>query len=332
MNGRLLSRYTMVGLVALIATVAAPTAQAGLGKKLVRGITYALSPNIGEIQNGPNADFNQFAQRFNYDPVTDGRSYEVTRFFGDDSFGNPETLNLGFLNVQLRQPDGSGLQGAGIYSRVGYNRRLIPEVYWDARTTGRNFSTFAGAGAVSAPLQYRVETNNGLESGLLFGTIQVDTSGSVNAFGFYNVDLAVVNTGTLTTRSYTTEDRNQDVSFDIGPVNLSGNIFVDQALGLLDFVTEQLGVPPEQFSVLTLRERTPDEITAAIEAGESVSAAEFNSLIEAYLANPETVILPNADTVPGASPALLTAVPEPGTLLLLAGGLAVLSLRRARSA
>lgn len=302
-------------------------AQAGLGRRLVRGITYSLSPTIGTIQNGPNVNNNIFAQRFSENPITDGKSYEFERFYGDDSYGSADTLNLGFLNVQLRQPDGSGLQGAGVYSKVGYNKRLVPEFYFESRTTGRNFGSFAGAGSVSAPLQYLIETNNGFESSTLAGQLNYTTNGSMNLLGFYDVELSASNTGTWTTDGGAV-DRNQNVDFDIGPVNLSGNAFVDTALSVVDLIGEQVfGVPPDDFNPNLARLRSADEISAAIAAGESITAPELASLVEAHLADPEGVPLPEN---PNSSAGAANPVPEPASLLLLAAAAAAMARRRAR--
>ncbi len=326
------NRLAAVGVVLMVGLVAAP-AQAGLGRKLVRNITLGLSPSIGTIQNGPNFNENDLSQRFNVDPLTEGRSYEVQRFFGDDSFGNPETLNLGLLNVELGPPDGSPLRGAGFYSRVGYNKRIVPEVYWDFRTTGRNVSTFIGTSSAPAPLQYNIDMNNGLDAARLNGQILINSSGSVNVLGFYDVDLTVSNSGTLSTDGLLT-DRDQELNFDIGPIKLRGNVAVDTALAVLDFVGEQLGVPEEEFSVLGLRERTSDEIVRAIESGQAISAADFNALVAALIENPDAVDLP-ASALPapaGSTQSLQATVPEPGTavLLIIAATLGLTRRRRRR--
>src|SRR4051794_592128 len=88
---------------AVLAYLTAPT-QAGLGQALVRGITYGLQPSIGTPQNGPNFNQNVFNQRFSRNYLTDGASYEFSRFFGSDSFGNPDTINTGLFDLQLGAP------------------------------------------------------------------------------------------------------------------------------------------------------------------------------------------------------------------------------------
>src|SRR5438552_9631820 len=106
--------------VAILAIIA-NQARAGLGQQLVRTLTYGLQPNIGTPQNGQNFNQNSFNQRFSRNYLTNGASYEFERFFGSDSYGNPETLNTGLLDISLGAPANSGLVGAGIYNRVGYN-------------------------------------------------------------------------------------------------------------------------------------------------------------------------------------------------------------------
>lgn len=329
-------RVLGIGVVAFAATAfaAVAPAEAGLGRQLVRGITYSLSPNIGTVQNGPNFNNNSFNQRFAYNPLTDGRSYEFVRYFGEDSFGNPDTLNLGLLNVQLRQPDGSPLRGAGIYNRIGYNTRLVPEVYWDTRTTGRNIAGFTGSSSVPSPLHYNIQTFAGAEQYTLNGDILLNSHGTVNGLGFYTVQMTATNTGTVQA-SGVADNRTQDTSFDLGPVNLSGNIFVDAALGGLKAIGDQLGLPTNLLPAgPAAKIRTPDEIAAAIANGQSVTAPEFQSLLTAHLQNPEAVKMPtttgsdNLDTASAAGST--TPIPEPGTVVLLLIGAAGLMTRRAR--
>jgi len=321
-----------IGFAGALLAMAAISTEAqgkGLGRKLVRGLTNSLTPTIGAIQNGPNVNNNIFAQRFSENPLTKGRSYEFERIFGDDSYGNADTLNLGLLNVQLRQPDGSGLQGSGVYNKIGYNLRLVPELYWEARSTGRNISGFAGAAAVAAPIQYNIDANNGFESSNLSGQIIFDSKGSMNILGFYDMRVIASNTGQLTTDGVG-EDRNQDVNFDIGPVNVSGNVWVDTALAVADLIGEQVfGIPPDDFNPGLARERNPDEISAAIAAGQAVSGPELAALLDAHMADPEGVPLPENPNSPLAA-AATPIVPEPGTLLFLATGLAAWTLPASR--
>src|SRR5207244_5513271 len=124
--------------------------------------------------------------RFSRNYLTDGQSYEFERFFGADSYGNPDTINTGLFDLQLGSPPGSTFLGSGVYNRVGYNLRVIPEVYWDSRSIGRHTSGFVGSQALSAPQAYSIDANNGAERYQLNGNILFNSSGSVNVFGFYN--------------------------------------------------------------------------------------------------------------------------------------------------
>ncbi|MCK6484988.1 MAG: PEP-CTERM sorting domain-containing protein [Phycisphaerae bacterium] len=310
-----------------------------LAGQLFRGLTYTLSPNIGRVQNGPNFDNNFFSQRISRDPLTNGMSHEWFRIFGDDSYGNPDTLNLGLLNVQLRQPDGTGFRGAGIYSRIGYNQRLIPSVYWDQRTSARNIQGFAGAAAVSSPLQYTIDLNTGTDNTVLTGQVLFNSSGSINALGFYDIQLAVSNTGTMR-NSGLLDNRTEDTSFDIGPVNLSGNIFIDMVVAAMDVIGEQLGAPADAVQgPFTAKGRTADDVLAAVQAGRSISASDFGVLLTSVLSDPQsgrnrrigasTNGRTAADVGP-AAPVNPMPVPEPGTIGLLLLAAAMLRRRRRR--
>jgi len=324
------SRFALAlaGLAGL--SVASPARADGLGRRLLQGVTYAFSPSIGTVQNGPNFNNNAFSQRFNENLLTDGRSYEVVRFFGSDTFGNPETLNLGLVNVQLSEPPGSLLRGAGFYGRVGYNRRIVPEFYWDFRTTGRNIAGGSiGTSSVRTPVQYLIESNIGLQELTLAGQFDINTSGSMNALGFYDFTLTMSNTGTAVTDG-ALGDESRVTDFDLGPVNVSGNIGLDVTLALFDFLGEQAGLPEDLIPDIATRSRSPDEVLEAINDGETVSMSDLNGLFEAWANDPAGIDLSSASG-PTLSPSTggeaAAPVPEPGTAALLAVCVAMFGVR-----
>ncbi|MCA9297329.1 MAG: hypothetical protein KC983_12450, partial [Phycisphaerales bacterium] len=110
-----------------------------LAQTLFRGAEYAGNPQfLSQPQNGPLFNFNAFTQRVEYNRAGDGYTYEFFRFFGSDSYGNQNFLDLGPLNVQLFPDQALGQsQYTGIHGRTGFTTRFIPEVFFEAETGER---------------------------------------------------------------------------------------------------------------------------------------------------------------------------------------------------
>jgi hypothetical protein len=109
---------------------------------LFRGAEFAGDPLfLSSPQGGPLFDFNDFTQRVEFNRAGQGFTYEFFRFFGPDSFGNVNTLDLGPFKLEIG-PDGTlgQAQRVGLHSRTGFTTTFIPEVFFQAETGQRNFN------------------------------------------------------------------------------------------------------------------------------------------------------------------------------------------------
>ncbi len=339
------------------------SARAGFGdlpQTIFRNLNYALSPGFSSSpQGGPLFNFDSFSQRVEYDRVADGYSYEFYRFFGPDSFGEPNNLNLGAFQLQLGPDPALGQsQFTGIHGRAGFATRLIPEFNFVAETGQRSFNQFSGIATFNnEPLAYTARVNTGVQDMVWDGNIQLASSGRINALGFYDFDMRIINVGSFTADGVLLKDE-QVTDFDTGQINLSGHIMMDALASLLQSNGNSLSAaPPAIFSAAAQKERTADELMEALQVGERLTDEELQFMMEqmfvkAFLSDPLGFImngpptsLPGFDGVqldlsPTASstgfrPERATSqVPEPGTLVLFvltSGAILLLRNRRVRA-
>lgn len=350
---------TLAALAAMLALPSSVKADRDLQRLLFRGSEYAGEHLfVSNPQGGPLYDYNQFSQRVEYDRVGAGYTWESYRFFGPDSYGNTNTLDLGPLKVELGLDPAvlSSGQPVGIHSRVGFTTQLIPEVFFDAQTGQRNYNQFSGISNFSpAPLAYTVTLNTGVQDFEWSGNVQVDSSGRLNALGFYDLDVRFTNVGSYTADGVLVHDE-QVTDFDLGPIDLSGNIAFDMVAGLMQSIGATVSaVGPRVFSGAAQRDKVVDELLAKLEAGDKLSDDEMQILLQyaiemAYRSDPIGTILnglpselPLGDgltlsvTQSEASttdaPADQTLLPEPGMLVLfgtMLGGLSAAGRWRRR--
>lgn len=327
-------------------TSAAAGQYGGIQRTLFRGAEFAGNNRFwSNPQTGPLFDFNIFEQRVEYNRAGGGYTYEFMRFFGPDSFNNQTTLDLGPLKVEMSLDPtlvASG-QPAGIHGRMGYTTRFIPEVFFEGQTGQRAFNNFSGIGSfVPVPLRYTVSFNAGVQDFEWSGNALLDMNGRINALGFYDFEMRFTNVGSFEAGGLVLQDE-QVTDFDIGPINVSGNIGFDFLAGLLqaDGATTD-ALPPRIYSGAAQKDKTIDELIARLNAGEGLSDSEMKFLAErmfaaAFTADPIGVMtngmpseVPGFEGLAFAMSAslddgsdggpqnrLAPPVPEPGTLGLL---------------
>lgn len=308
--------------------------------------------------NGPLFENNIFDQAIRYNRTGQGWTYEEFRFFGTDSYNNPNTLDLGPLKIQLG-PDPTILGNpnpVGIHNSVGYTTTLIPEVFFESQTGQRAFNVFSGQTNFSpTPVNYEVTINTGFQDYQWSGNMLVDANGRMNAMGFYDLTMRVMNVGQSTADGFVVHDE-QVTDFDTGQINISGNLMFDafaslaQGLGQTGAAAFPRSISGASGDIDSSKAKV-DEIMARIRAGEPVSDEDMSFIMQqmfvtAFMNDPLGFLqngLP--DEIPGfeglelavsdeqPDPVASTNVPEPGTLLLLGSAAAAAAyVKRRRKA
>ena len=341
-------RRSVIGLcVATLWTLSlvpeAPARSLSVGRfaqTLFRGTEFAGNPQVlSSPQNGPFFTFFQFNQRLEFNRAGGGFTYEFFKFFGPDSFNNPNTLDLGPLKFQLGPDAGLGqTQLTGLHQRIGFTTALMPELFIQTETGQRGFNQFTGLTTFSKePVQYRVTFNGGVQNFEWAGNMGIDADARINVMGFYDVKFQLTNVGSFTADGLAVQDE-QVTDFDIGPIDVSGQIGMDLLASLLQAGgASPADVPPRILSGASQRGKTVDEILAELEAGQEISSEEAQFLIQqmfiqAIASDPLGTRMNGLPSeVPGFEGLTLdasagdndegsgdvAAVPEPGTLLLL---------------
>ncbi len=249
-----------------------------------------------------------------YDIVFDfpGPLYRITTNLGLEGLGLGDLglANVGRWNVGLADVT---LQGS-VETGVSFTRRILPSVEFASKS-------------LNGPLKYSIRTHGGLENGPITGQILVDNSGSINLFGAYSLHVSMSGRGL-------DPNTGETLDFDLGPIDISGNIFLDFLNGTnpLNRMKDATAAQAKSRNVASLRSKAA--------AGEMLSDDEMMSLIEATL--PSAFL--NDSAIEAIAKSLrdgaqegekdrgglrALAIPEPGTLLLLGAPLLLLCRRRA---
>jgi hypothetical protein len=347
-------RAGFVAVVFMIVVCGAASAASadGFGQTLFRGLLYVGNPNyLTSPQNGPLYNYNRYTQQLQYDRASDGYTFESFRSFGPDSYGNPNTLNLGPLKIQLTT-DPTLLQSnqpTGILSRVGYSTRIIPEVFFNTQTGQNIFNQFSGITNFSpSPLNYTVTLNTGFQDYEWTGNALINAQGNLNALGFYDFQMRFTNVGNYTADGVLVKDE-QVTDFDLGPIDVSGNVLMDAIASIWQSTgATEAATIPRILDDSSQKDKKLDSLLTSLRAGETLSDDDMQYIAQrmveaAFRADPLGFIqngLPSE--VPGfegfsmsltqteadASLSTVTAVPEPGTLALVASAAAAAAAAR----
>jgi hypothetical protein len=346
-------RAFVFGAIILGLTPGASAQFGSLQRTLFRGAEYAGNNLfLSSPQGGPLFENNIFRQRVEFNRAGQGYTYESFRFFGPDSFGNTDTLDLGPFKIELGIDPVllQSSQPVGIHNRAGYTTRFIPEVFFESQTGQRSFNQFSGLTTFTpTPLHYAVTFNAGIQDFEWSGNALIDMGGRINVLGFYDFDLQFTNVGSHEANGLFLQDE-QVTDFDVGPINVSGNVLFDAVAGLLQAdgaATD--AIPPRIFSGAAQRGKTLDELLNRLDAGEALTEQEVRFLAQemftaAFVSDPLGVLtngMPSEipgfegfsmavtasaqDEGVGGVPDDLAPVPEPGTLALIAAAAATLS-------
>jgi len=227
-------------------------------------------------------------------PITKGYDARADRYFIN------ETADLGFATVTLR----------GQLTLTASLTKLPTRAFSYGISTEDN------------PLSYTITLKDAVQDVTVTGDIIIDYEFSMNGGGWYHKTLKVRNRGTIEADGVLAEADN-NIDFDLGPIDMSGNVFIDAAAFLVDLAggdsSSLRGVSSAgPFLVLGEQEVALDaEILAADQdLAEQINAAVTQAVLEAATAPTRAAMV----------------VPEPSAIALLVLGCAYLTLKRHRRA
>lgn len=237
---------------------------------------------------------------------------------------NNRTFDFGLAQLNLT---------GSVSMSAGFTRRGLP---------GANFSLN------SSGLSYDFIINNGIQDMTASGQAVVDVSANINALGFYDKVIQISNRGTFDTDG-SVGDNSGTLDFDVGPINVSGNLYADLLAAVTQPIFDAAGAEnpfaklSEQATKLVDATKSIDFLRAKAATGETLSEAEMamlvnNTIIAAVLGGePSEELLAQvlASQELGPTSATLTGpvtVPEPFILTpLTLAGAALLVQRRRRA-
>jgi hypothetical protein len=246
---------------------------------------------------GTALHFAGFDARGSRNPLSGGADLLVTRQFNGNlfDFGNAELALQGPVSLQL--------------STGG---RVVPG--FDV-----SLSTAVNARSQTSALSYSYSSDIGLQSTSLTGSMLIDADFSINALGFYDLTITSSNRGTVVREGRVNDSTTLDS--DIGPIEVSGNVFVDLLGVLVDPLFEHAGrenplavvsklidLDFGDHALLWNSSEDPDGVFAVLDSGEAASASHEGGWT--------------------AAPAMI--VPEPTALALLLLGIPAIALRLRR--
>lgn len=296
------------------------SAFAGLWDNIYQGLDYFVTP----LGSPVNVDGNGFrtngarAGRLRIVPNALGQGYrlEMDRVFGGDNSGRPEIYDLGNFELEL---------SGSTSSTLSFTSRLLPT--GNAETSLSNLS-------------YVIRGKNGGQDMEIQGTLDGLSSLEINPLGFYTYTLDISNANSqVSLDGVIIDDSTKDTDFDIGPINIQGNIYYDILTGVLN----SFGVATSGLEQL-FPESPIDRITQEIQESLAAQAKALEDRIQGDLVSgvqsEQTALAAHGIIAQALDAAGATGVidpsapagqiPEPSGLALLALGGLVLARRSPR--
>jgi hypothetical protein len=173
------------------------------------------------------------------------------------------------------------------------------------------------------PLNYIMTTDTGNQMTTVTGSFFLDATASVNSFGFYDLQLDVSSRQTIV-QDGLLDDSTREEDFDIGPINLRGNLYADLLATITAPIFDLLGVDNffAQFSgAAQLEDLLASQTQAALadsalaKVGSVGTLSDLDALIPSF---PSIDVATYDSSLNSGLAGGVTVVPEPATLSLLA--------------
>lgn len=301
--------------IGVFAAVAAAPAWAGLYDNIYRGFELLTTPS-GSVTSAGDGTLVNGARlgRLRIEHNRAGRGYELQldRTFGPDSGGRPEVLDLGPYELELNGTTTATMS----YTRGGFVKR-------------RGFYT-GNLDFAANNLQYALRAKSGFQDVELVGRLNATGASEVNMLGFYTVSLNVSNTDSELRLDGSLVEDEIDTDYDIGPINVRGNIFVDALSGILQGAGVDTTALDELFPKSPINNIT-DALIAQFDKQTQTAGLSISDVsVSTSTALADDVIAGTISEQATAAAAQPQVVPEPSTVTLLVLGGATLLLSRRR--
>ena len=295
----------------LAVLVSATSASAGIWENFYQGVQYAATPIGGPLSftsDGTRINGARSGRvRIVPDMLSNGHRLEFDRTFGVDSRGRAEVFDLGPYELELQ----GSTQATLSYGRRGF-------------LTG-------SAEFFANNLNYRSSIKTGGADAELTGTLSYANSLDINQFGFYTIQINISNDNAELTTGTLGDQHTEELEFDVGPITLEGNIFLDLFIEVLGAIgVDTSGI--ERLTPGSPADAVVDALSNAFQhdalvAGLSVTNKDAGVALQVLPVLGEATTLTAGEVEYGVSDATRrAALPEPATLVLLALG--ALTLRR----
>lgn len=298
--------------IALAVAVATFTvdASAQFFRDVFRGLQFATTPIGPVFQTADGAIVNGARLgriRFEENQFGDGWEVLIDRNFGPDSTGRPEIFDLGPLELELAGQTNTTLG----FTRNGFLIGSLDQVFNN--------------------VGYRLAVTTGAADATVTGVLNIGNSIDINQFGFYEAVVNVSNDSSSLIVDTLDDDFTEELDFDIGPINVRGNIFLDGFVLLLN----NLGFDTSGIEDLTGRSGIAEltrELEAAVQdaafvAGEQLDFSDTLIADASFSVELDPAHFDSLGSDVDGSQLQVQAVPEAGTsgMLLV---LTLLFLRR----
>jgi hypothetical protein len=300
----------------IVTTLSASPAFAGLWDNIYQGLDYFVTPSGAPINlSGDGFQTNgQRSGRLRIMPNAAGQGYrlELDRVFGADSSGRPEVLDVGPYELEL---------SGAVSSTLGFTTRFLPTGNADVGVSNLN---------------YVLRGKSGVQDVTLRGTLNGGENLEVNPLGFYTLNLELDNTNSqIEMDGVIVDNSSSDTDFNIGPINIKGNIYYDMFVGLLSSVGVDTTGLSDLFPASPI-DRISQEIQDAFAKQVDTLGARIQTDMISGAQDPQLAADTQRfmnDLVHAAGPnppagAGVGTVPEPASLALVGGAAVIFLLRR----
>jgi len=248
--------------------------------------------------------------------LSGGADFRISRNF----VGNP--LDFGAWDLTFQGPISLELSTGG---------RVLPQL-------DINLTTALTGDATAGPLAYLLNYDVGGQSTQIPGTLLIDAGLSLNKFGFYDLEFTYSSRQEVE-RSGRFANDDDTFDLDVGPINVSGNIYADALAAITQPVFERAGYG-NPFASFSGSGSLSDWLTSSAVAVQKRLAAGDNPILEEqsnllaaipwddYLHRREDGF--GLRVQPPAVHGVDRAIPEPTVLILMLLGLPAIASKRIR--